>query len=139
MSSANGTAPLPLPQGAWNCLGEPSGELAYDALPASLEEFREAAVQRARADLEPAGPDVIDDAIIVMSGFPSQGQSEISAASQAALYHMALDEIPADLLALAIRRASKKHTFRPMPAQLLALVDEEFAARRRRLARLERS
>lgn len=92
----------------------------------------------ARLDLEPAGPEAINSAVRdVLSGLPSKKQGDGDAKSALLIYRIGLKELPVDVLRLACERATKVCEWRPPPATLLKLVDDEMAARRRRLTRLQ--
>lgn len=92
--------------------------------------------RRAVEDLEPAGEDAIDQAIVLLSGLQLSPKQGVTAAALDMAYQIGLDDIPADLLALGVQRAIKSSPFRPMPSEVRKHVELELEARKRRLARL---
>lgn len=123
----------------WECLGDDDPTFAITALPQKDMGDFEACLARARHELVPASADQIDQAIVLLSGLQISQKQGVSATALEAAYHVGLDDVPADLLALAVRNALKNSTFRPMPAELRKFVQAEMATRERRLRRLEAS
>jgi hypothetical protein len=132
-------APPPVRDSLWACLGDDDPTFSITALPAAERHMLDACIARARADMQPATADHIDQAIVVLGGLQISQKQGVSAAALGAAYHVGLDDVPADLLALAVRHALKNSTFRPMPAELRKFVQAEMATRERRLRRLEAS
>jgi hypothetical protein len=125
-----------VPQGLWDCLGEPSEGFAITVLPGDQDRYRGECIDRARADLVPAGPDLIDQAIVALAGQRMKASEGINAAALEAAYHIGLDDVPADLLAKAVRMWIKTSPFRPMAADLRNSILPELEARIRRAKRL---
>lgn len=94
------------------------------ALPAAL-----AAVQDA---LKPAEPDARAKCIAAIGVLPSATLDAETSRLALAVYNVALDDVPLDLLRLATDRAIRRCTFRPTPAELRALIAPEWNALRHR-------
>jgi hypothetical protein len=115
----------------------PSDEWARLAhLPAPTRAEVSMAVQTFRAGMEPAGEDDVSAALLALSVvWPNAKLSPAAAAAKVRLYTQALADLPSDLLALAVERATKTHDFQPKPAELRRLVEPELTRRRARLHR----
>lgn len=138
--------PAPLTR-LWRVLGMDSN------LPIRWSEVEELApiisrsIATARKHLDPANAAQRLKTVRVLEALPGRRDDDLGGAALLELYHMALDDIPADVLESAVRAAvrdtmpSKQRpnpTFRPSPNELRAYCLEELGERRRRLARLER-
>lgn len=96
-----------------------------------------AAIDAARAMLEPAGPAVINKSVEFLAQLPAQAMNAADARMALHLYRVGLKGMPRDLLALACERAAATCDWRPSPAMLRKLVKSELSARKAALARLE--
>lgn len=126
----------PVPKGVWDCLGEELEALAFTRLPENYATMIDACRRRAVEDLEPAGEDAIDQAIVLLSGLQLSPRQGVTAAALDMAYQIGLDDVPVDLLALGVRRAIQSQPFRPMPSEVRKHIEPELDARKRRLARL---
>lgn len=90
----------------------------------------------AEAEWEPAPEKTILAAAGLLSGLPSQKSVGFDAAASLKIFAMGLDDVPADLLAKAVKQASRECVFRPSPAELRAFIADDLAERFRRLCRL---
>jgi hypothetical protein len=99
-----------------------------DCLPALLE--------RAEAEMIPAGPTVINQAVEFLAALPSAAMSDDDARMSLQLYRIGLKDMPRDLLSIAVEKAAQKCRWRPTPAELREFVADEMAERQRRLTRL---
>lgn len=93
-------------------------------------------LELAEAQARPADRSEIGKAVAILSGLPARAQSADEAKASMAIYLLGLDDVPADLLAKAVKQAARECTFRPAPAELRALIADDLAERSRRLARL---
>jgi hypothetical protein len=96
-----------------------------------------AAIDAARAMLEPAGPAVINKSVEFLAQLPAQAMNAADARMALHVYRVGLKDMPRDLLALACERAAATCEWRPSPAMLRKLVTAELGARKAALARLE--
>lgn len=108
------------------------------ALPAEHASMIDACRRRAIEDLEPAGEDAIDQAILLLSGLALNPKQGVTAQALETIYFIGWRDVPVDLLALGVTRVIDTSAFRPMPSELKALIRPELEARQRRLARLGR-
>jgi hypothetical protein len=95
-----------------------------------------AAIDAAAALLEPAGPKVINKAVEFLAALPSQAMNDNDARMALQLYRIGLKDMPRDLLSLAAERAARTCHWRPTPAQLRELVQDELKGREKALSRL---
>ena len=104
---------------------------------AEKTEILQAGIEAARAALEPATLKAIIDCVQILAALPSQAMSDSDARMALQLYVVGLNDVPVDLLDLAVEKASKDCFWRPPPAKLRELVQKEMTARQRALARLQ--
>lgn len=104
---------------------------------AAQHEMLPAAIDAARARLEPAGPLVINKSVAFLSALPSAAMGDGDARIALQLYRVGLKDVPHDLLSLACKRAAEECEWRPSPAVLRGLIKPELQARKAALARLE--
>jgi hypothetical protein len=123
------------PGPTWSVLGSPYWRAEYDRTTA--DEAR-AMLPVAQAELLPASGADVSKAAMILAGLPSRGLDADGARLALAVYKSGLDDMPADLIDLAVRRALKSCRFRPSPAELRELIAEEWDERRARLNRLRR-
>ena len=97
-----------------------------------------AARHYASRSLDPASHDERTIAIGMIAAMPSQAVADVFGPAAVHGYHMGLEDLPADLLLLAVKRALQddKRKFRPGPGELRAYIAEDLASRRRRQKRL---
>lgn len=124
--------PAPLTRTLWHA-GQPGTWI----LPTNAAPHLPALLAAARAAAAPAGPSVINQAVAMLAQLPSKAAGDDDAALSLQIYRIGLKELPRDLLALAVKRAASACKWRPTPRELLDLVADEFAERRRAFNRLD--
>ena len=98
-----------------------------------------AAYEAATQALEPAGPEIINRAVEFLAAMPSATLNAADAKMVLQLYRIGLKDMPRDLLSLAAERAVRSCKWRPSPAELRALVEDELTTRQSAAVRLGRA
>lgn len=93
-------------------------------------------LELAEAQARPASNAEIGKAAALLSGLPSRAQTEGEMQASMGIYRLGLDDVPAELLMIAVQRAAKVCTFRPTPSELRELIADEISERTCRLVRL---
>ncbi len=121
---------------AWVSLGSPRDPLWRHYLAAAENADLGSMLQLAEQQARPAPQSEISKVVAILAGLPSRAQSADEVKASMAIYLLGLEDVPGELLALAVKRAAVSCTFRPTPAELRALIADEISERTCRVVRL---